>query len=201
MIRRSLWLWALLCGGCEATGMEYGQGILLAAPLITLAGALLSAGYAKLWQPLAETLRFSWRPTLMVLVVFTALCVGIVFFPPGSGEWIGEALWFVGASYLTLQLLVLRIAVRQGSRKNYSLASLAPWSLLYPPALIFGYWGPATSEVGAFPGLVWVLPGYAGLVLVPVLCALLIEVLVRRKRLADRRKNALPEARARFRSE
>ncbi len=184
--------------------MESGQAVLLAAPIITLAGALVSAGYVKLWQPLVASLHFDWRPTLVTLVVFSVFCVGIVFYPPGSGEWVGAALWFVGTSYLALQLVVLRITLRFAARKRYSLLSLSPWIVLYLPAVILAYAGSTTEELGAFPGLLWTIPGYGGLVLAPIAFVLLIEALLRRKHLADRLRKEqlprpLPEARARFR--
>lgn len=187
--------------------MESGQAVLLAAPIISLGGALVAAGYAKLWQPLAPSVRFSWRPTLVALIVLTVLCGGIVFYPPGTGEWVGIALWFVGTSYLTLQLLVLRITLSSAARHRYSLLSLAPWLVLYLPALVLAYAGSATEELALFPLIwMWTLPGYGGWVLLPVSLALFVEVVIRRKRLADRLRRELlprplPEARARMRPE
>jgi hypothetical protein len=185
--------------------MESGQAVLLATPIITHAGALISAGYAKLWQPLQTALHFSWRPTLIALVVLSIFCGAVVFYPPGSGEWVGYALWFVGASYLTLQLVVLRITLRVSTCKWYSLLSLSPWIVLYVPALALAYAGSTTGEVEAFPALLWTIPGYGGLALAPIALVLLLEVLLRRRRLADRLRSELlprplPEARARFRS-
>lgn len=203
-MRRRYGLVALLCCGCGPTEMESGQAVLLAAPFITLVGALLAAGFAKLWRPLIDGLSFRWRTTTIALCVQSLLCLGIMFFPPGSGEWVGFAMVFVGASYLTVQLVAMRIALSEKLRRHYSVISLAPWILFYPPALVLAYVGSPSTELQAFPGLLWTLPGYGGLVLAPVFVILLIEILVRRKKHADQVQREilprpLPEARARIR--
>lgn len=184
---------ALLLGGCGPTEMEAGQAVLMTAPVATLIGALFASGFATLWQPLAPGVRFDVRPSAGLIGLQLLVCLGIPFTGAAEADWLVAGLWFAGTSYLTLQCICLRLALISGLRRHYTRLSLAPWLLLYGQALWLGYLGSNTAEAEGIAVVLWILPGYLGLVTGPLLVILLVEVTIRRKRLADRiRETALP---------
>ena len=117
-------------------------------------------------------------------------------------DWILSALIMVGTSYISLQLIVLRVALIERVRRYYSLLSLAPWLVLYPPAVILGIWG-SGDEVGDIPLALWILPGYVGMTTLVILVVFGAELIFRRRRLALSEREPefpapLPTAQARF---
>lgn len=189
---------AALAGGCGPTTQEVGQAVLWAAPFITLAALGLAWCFARLWQPLVAGLRLDARPGLIVVVVQLAIALVTLIEPHIDVDLIPSAIWAVGATQLLGSLVAIRVAVRLGSRA-YAWAYLAPWLVLYPPAIALAVYG---DDVGSLVDLVialWIFPGYLGMVTAPVGVAALIEVIVRRSRVRRPPPVVVPEARARHR--
>lgn len=198
----------LLLSACGPTEVEAGQAVLFSAALITLIGGGVTALFAALWKPLAKNLQFSWRPTLVV-IAGQAILQGMVLVFVGTpiegthvDDWVLTALLTVGTSYLSLQLIVVRVALIERVRRYYSLLSLAPWIVLYPPAVVLGVWG-SGDEAGDIPLSLWILPGYVGMTTLVILVVFGVELVFRRRRLALSEREPefpapLPTAQARF---
>ena len=91
------------------------------------------------------------------------------------------AIHLVGTTYLAAAILGLRLSVNRGAR-SYAWAWLAPWIVLYPPALILALMGDAAGGGGDVAVYLWILPGYGGAVTAPIALLALVEVMVRRAR-------------------
>lgn len=191
----------LLLGGCGPTAREVGQAVLWAAPIITLLVLGLAWCYARLWRPLLdEPLRVDWRPAVLVAALQLAAAFATLLRPELDGDLIAIAVWVVGTSHLTLSLLALRLAIRSGTAA-YSWVIVAPWLLLYPPAVMLGLvlHAPAPEPSDAV-ALLWIVPGWAGWVTGPLALIAVVEVVFRRgRRLAAQEPAPPPVATARFR--
>ncbi len=186
-------LGAILLSGCGPTEREAGQAVLMVAPLLTLAGTLVAAAYARMWRPLVKGLRFDARPSLYVAGVQGVLALYIAIFAGGEADWLLTALCFVGSSYLAFQCVCLRLGIVAGLRRHYTWLSLLPWLLLYGQALGFGFFGSTSTEADGIGVILWCFPGYLGLVTGPLMLLLAAEVFVRRRRQAARvRAESLP---------
>lgn len=183
----------LLLGGCGPYEAESGQALMLMAPLITFVGAVVAFFYARAWEPLVGPVSFCFRPSTIVAGLQVLACAGLESAVFRTDGIVFFSFWLVGSSYLALQLLMLRFALRPRQRRRYSQLSLCPWLLLYPPALYLAYFGSSTAELGAFPGFLWILPGYFGILTGVIGAILLIELIIRRRLLAKRLREQLPK--------
>lgn len=172
---------AVLAGGCGPTNQEVGQAVLWAAPLITLVGMAIAWGYASLWRQLVPGLRLDVRPGLVVAAVQSAVALATLIAPEIEPDLILVAIHLVGTSAVAAAILGLRLSVYRSAR-SYSWAWLAPWIVLYPPALILALMGDAAGSGGDLALYIWILPGYGGVVTGPIALLALVEVLVRRAR-------------------
>jgi hypothetical protein len=194
----------LLLGACGPTEKESGQAMLVMAPVITLVGLGLAAVFQRLWSPLADEPELHLRPSWRVMALLVSCTVPLLFDEQLEDDWIIAALWMGGTTYLTFFLIGLRLCIVSSLRRYYSAQVYLPWLLLYPPALYLAYFGSNEQELGAFPGLLWTMPGYLGLVSGPIFLIMLLEIVVRRHRHAKRRAaealpRPLPPARASIR--
>ena len=172
---------AVLAGGCGPTNQEVGQAVLWAAPLVTLVGMAIAWGYASLWRQLVPGLRLDVRPGLVVAAVQSAVALATLIAPEIEPDLILVAIHLVGTSAMAAAILGLRLSVYRSAR-SYSWAWLAPWIVLYPPALILALMGDAAGSGGDLALYIWILPGYGGVVTGPIALLALVEVLVRRAR-------------------
>ena len=152
-------------------------------------------------------LGIDWKPALIGLAVTGGVCllsfVGVTDVPEtdplnsttngiaGVAEWFPTALIAYGASYLALLLVCWRIWLWLRPRTAFTWAHLPVLILqLAPcPPMIFGLWE-KHDEVW----LVWILPGYVGMVTGPLFLIALIEVMVRilRRKKAARAQQSPP---------
>ncbi len=172
---------AVLVGGCGPTNEEIGQAVLWAAPLITLIGLGAAWGYAALWRPLVAGLRLDVRPGMLVAAVQSAFALATLITPAIDPDLVLVAVHLVGTSYLAAAILALRLSVYRTAR-HYAWAWLAPWIVLYPPAIILALAGDSAGAAGDLQLYIWILPGYGGVVTGPVALLALVEVAVRRAR-------------------
>lgn len=194
----------LLLGACGPTAREMGQAVLWAAPIITILVLLLAWGYARLWRPLVdEPPRVDWRPAVVVAALQLTVASATLLRPELEGDLILIAVWAVGTSQLSLALLPLRLTLRSGTTA-YSWVFLAPWLLLYPPAVLLGLvLRDPGSDITDSIAMLWILPGWAGWVTGPLALIAIAEVVIRRvrraRRLAAQKPPPPPVATARFR--
>lgn len=164
-------LGVVLFGGCGPTELESGQAVLFAAVPITLIGWLLQMGYRRLLQHIHPAMNGDKRPAVItliapaVLLVASCLTRGVANFE----DWAGFALVFVGTSYLTLHCMLLVVLARARQGRWFHLSSALPWVVLGTPAVFLAFAGSANDELAGAVELLWVLPGYAGMVAGPVL--------------------------------
>jgi hypothetical protein len=169
-----------LLGGCGPTQAEMGQSILVAAPLITVAGIGLQALYAMLWRRLGADIHLRWKvqgPLLAFLTV-CAVLIPSLRWQNRTDDWIFAALVMVGTSYLSLLLIAMRILVITRLRRWFSWAGVMVWLLLWLPAFHHALWGSTTNEDSIFI-IIWLLPGYMGLITFLLLLGFGIELGVR----------------------
>jgi hypothetical protein len=185
--------------GCGPTQAEMGQAILIAAPLITIAGIGLQALYALLWRRLGADVHLRWQiqGPLLAFLVLGALLPALRW-QRRTDDWIFAALVFAGSSYLSLLLVTMRILVITSLRRWFAWAGAMVWVLLWLPAFHHALWGSTTNEDSIFV-IVWLLPGYMGLITFLLLLGFGVELAIRLAIAARRRRAAeqppLPEAR------
>jgi hypothetical protein len=178
-LRAVLLLVLALASGCAGPNIREASVaiVLMMGPIAILAHALAWPLW-RLWRSVRPELGFRWRPfvevglALSLLGVFTMvlLAVGV------SVELLVLALWIVGASYLTLFLLVwrLRLSSTQGLVWAHAIAS----TVMFLPALLVASLGPDERAVEPLFYLV-VLPGLGGVVSGLLYAIFLVEALVR----------------------
>jgi hypothetical protein len=168
-----------LASGCAGPDIrEASVAILLMMGPIVLLTHALAWPLSRLWRSVRPELDFRWRPFVVVglalslLGVFTmvVLDVGI------SAELLVLALWIVGASYLTLFLLIwrLRLSSTKGLVRAHAIAS----TVMFLPALLVALVGPDDRAVEPLFYLV-VLPGFGGFVSGLLYAIFLVEALSR----------------------
>ena len=171
---------AALSAGCGPTSVEIGQAVLWAAPIITLVALGVASIYALLWRPLVGELRPAPRLGLVVVGVQLAIAMATFSVAEIDPELVMIAVLVVGASYLAIQVVAMRLMVHRG---RYGWAALVPWLVLYPPALFLLTRGESTGgEADDLALMVLILPGYGGWVALPLLFLALLEVVIRRAR-------------------
>jgi len=186
-----------LAGGCGPTSEQIGQAVLWASPVITLVVLGAAWLYAAAWRPLVDGLRLDPRPGLVVAAVQVAAALATLIAPQLDLDLVLAAVYAVGVTHLVGSILALRLAVHRGSRK-YSWAWLAPWLVLYPPAVLLALFGDA-SGVADLALFLWIIPGYGGAVTAPIALLAVLEVAIRRSRARRLSMVVIPEARARRR--
>lgn len=176
----------LLVAGCGPTSREASVSVLLVAgPVVVLANALVWLLW-RLWQRTRPELGFRWRPFVDVGLALTGvgLLAAALPFDGAVMQWLAVGLWAVGTSYLTLLLLVWRI--RLSAPSGLAWAHGIAGALQFLPALSFAFLGSTVDEPPEALVMVWIIPGYAGLVAGPIYALLLLEALVRWQRARSR---------------
>jgi len=169
----------ILAAGCGPTSEQAGGVVLLVAPVAMALSALAVRFLLWLWRP-AEKLPLSSRPALVAAGVCFALGVGAAIRVDGLDEWILLALALFGTSYLAVALVTWRIwlALDRASASTWSF--LPATSLLVAPALPLAL-GLAGDDFADTVAVIWVYPGYFGLVPLCILVALAAEGVARRR--------------------
>lgn len=168
-----------LAAGCGPSTREASVAVLLVAgPVVVLVNALVGLLWL-LWRRVRPELAFRWRPFVEAGFVVSAvgLLAAALPFEGDVLEWVLIALWAVGTSYLTIFLLVWRI--RLSAPDGLAWAHAIAGAIELVPALLFGFLGATEGALDKPLLVVWMLPGYAGLVAGPLYGLLLIEALVR----------------------
>jgi len=190
---------ALLLSGCGPTDEEAARAVMMVTPLVYLAGLGLMALMAFLWRKLKPELSLKWKPLLVGLIL--AIIIGALSFvgvtietPKDSGwftsttdgiegvmEWFWAALIFYGTSYLTLLLVCWRIWLWRRPATAFSWSWIPVNLLMLLPCLpmILGYKFMGYKFISDFAEIIWIIPGYVGLVTAPLFIIALIEVWVR----------------------
>ncbi len=170
--------------GCGPTPQEVGGAVLIVAPI----AALVTAGLLRLlaWA-------FGPAPTLRVNVLRRARAVqfGIMLvlalaqiplvLNSNVGSYLLDAFWLFGSSLLALVLLTWRLWRAFDHEAAQAWAILPALVLqLIPAALLSTGWFNETSGVDLLIGVLYVFPGYMGIVPAAMLALLASEALVRR---------------------
>lgn len=177
---------------CGPNEREVGMWVVFAFPIITLLSAAIAHGYALLWKRLEREVSFSYAPSMAIFAMQLALAISAAARGDRSyldGTFI--ALAAAGTSFLTLQLLLLRIGVSL-RRPNLSWLAQAPAMIFYPPALVLAFFGATHGDISDLYLVLWILPGYFGLTTCVVLVALLAELGFRGLRLRRARRSQEP---------
>lgn len=188
----TLMLSGLLLSGCGPTNEEAARAVMMATPFVYGAGLGLMALMAFLWRKLDPDLGINWRPALIGLAAAGGVgllsFVGVTDVPTtdplnsttngiaGVAEWLPSALIAYGTSYLALLLVCWRIWLwlRPQTAFTWAYLPVLIMQLAPCPPMIFGLWE-HHDEVW----LLWILPGYVGMVTGPLFLIALIEVMVR----------------------
>jgi len=187
----------LLVSGCGPTDEEAGRAVMLAAPIVLLVGTGIMRFLLFLWRRLEPGLDMSMKPSLVAFWVLAGgavlSLVGITEPPAASGqtpwqsvtEWLPAALILFGNTSLALWLVTWRVWLLIDPARAFSWSGLPVLAVLLIPApfMAFGSMAPAND----FIFLVWVFPGYMGIVPPCLLGLLLLEFFLRyRKMRRDR---------------
>jgi hypothetical protein len=169
-----------LVSACGPTPEQSGAAVLLVAPVAIGVTALIVRLFVWLWRPV-ERLPISSRPALFAAAGGAVIGVPLALCVDGVGELLLIALALFGTSYLAIALVFWRIwlALDRASASTWSFVPVA--SLLVAPALPLAL-GLVGADFADFVSIVWVFPGYLGIVPLVLIAALTVEVLVRRGR-------------------
>jgi hypothetical protein len=182
-MRHRLPLAAGVLAGCGPTTEEAAGAVLVALPLVLLAGHLFIRLLVWLWRPLRPGLPLAATPLLCASAVAGCGAVAVaVILGERALEWAPMALWLFGTSYLTLLFVAWRIWLACEPASASSWSFFAPLSLTILPGLplLFGVAGQYAESVL----FVWIVVGYGGIVSGGILVLLLAEVLIHRYRRA-----------------
>lgn len=168
-----------LATGCGPNTREASIAVLVAAvAVIVLANAVVGLLWL-VWHRVRPALGFRWRPFVVVGLALSAAGL-LASTRPYHGEmteYLAIALWAVGTSYLTFLLLVWRLCL--SAPNGLAVAHAIAGALMFGPALPLAFVGSTAGELDEALLLLWVFPGYAGIVSGPLFVLLLIEALVR----------------------
>jgi len=169
----------VLASGCGPSTREASIAVLVVAvAVIVLANAVVGLLWLP-WHRVRPTLGFRWRPFVLAGLALSVLGMIAEQLPYAGGmsEYLVLALWAVGTSYLTFLLLVwrIRLSARSGLVEAHAIAG----TLMFLPALPLAFVGSTEGDLHDALMVLWVLPGYAGLVSGPLFGLLLVEALVR----------------------
>lgn len=178
----------LLAAQCGPTTEEAGAVVLLIAPLVLLATALVLWGLTALWAPVLPGLAVRWRPLGHGLLVWTAVTLVVALPLSNKGgvvDWAGIAFATYGAASLAWTLLLWRLWIHGGPADAFHRPALIVHAIVTLPALPMALSG-ATAEPFAGPAMLpttfWLYTGWLGIPAGVILLALLIEGGVRRAR-------------------
>lgn len=183
---------ALALAACGPTERELGVAVLAATPAILVAGCLLQLLYRLAWRAVdGELPRFDLRPTA-ALFGLTLGCALLWARDLDDDALMAFAL--AGTSYATFLVVAMRATIRS---TLYSWATVVPWILFAPLAVVLAAVGSTTSEADLSLAY-YLLPGYGGLISGGLFALLLVEVLVRwylKRQRAREAEPVFPEAR------
>ncbi|MBI3074496.1 MAG: hypothetical protein HYY84_20480 [Deltaproteobacteria bacterium] len=180
---------SLLIGGgvqCGPTGPQAAYAVLAAAPVVFAAGLALTRLVQWLWQRLDPTLSFRLRPHASLFVALLLVAVLTAIKGDRVSRWFGMAFWLYGTSYLSLLLVTLRIWWWRSRPRDLTWAPVVPLVLTLSPTVPLAFETGARSVVEEIAFLIWVFPGYGGIVTGGVLLVLAVEFAIRRGRIARR---------------
>ena len=190
---------SLLLSGCGPSDEEAARAVMMATPLVYLAGMGIMALMLFLWRKLEPRLGINWRPVVLGLALACVIgllsIVGVTPGPPAANsgvtttngipgvvEWVGFAIILYGTSYLSLLLVIWRIWLWRRPATAFTWAwTPVLFVMLAPCPMILSSDkdGAAMNFFSeAAPGL-WAFPGLVGMVTGPLLLLALIEVWVR----------------------
>jgi uncharacterized membrane protein len=190
---------SLLLSGCGPSQEESARAVMMATPVVYLAGMGIMALMLFLWRKLEPRLGINWNPVLLGLALACVIgllsIVGVTNDPPntqgrtatdgipGVVEWVGFAIVFYGTSYLSVLLVIWRIWLWRRPATAFTWAwTPVLFVMMAPcPAMIMSTGEHSVamhyfSEAGRF---FWTFPGFIGMVTGPLLLLALIEVWVR----------------------
>jgi hypothetical protein len=167
-------------GKCGPDNEEAARAVMFSAPLALAAGMGLLACMLWLWRKVRPELSIDWKPSLVTLAV---LGLGLLLSFVGMSEEAEVARWYpagllaMGVSYLAVLLVAWRIWLLAEPRRAFTWSFLPAMVIMLWPCPFMLAWGSESWE--GIMLVLWVLPGYMGLVCGPLLAVLIIEVVVR----------------------
>jgi len=206
-----------LLSGCGPSEEEAARAVMMATPIVYLAGMGIMALMLFLWRKLEPRLGINWRPVLLGLALACVIgllsIVGVTTDPPpdtngdspwgrattdgipGVVGWLGIAIIFYGTSYLALLLVSWRIWLWRRPATAFTWAWVPVlFVMLAPCATMIMFSGNRSDAMRFFAEAVvglWGFPGFMGMVTVPLLLIALTEVWVR-VRIIQRKRNDKP---------
>ncbi len=171
---------------CGPLAVEAGRGILLSAPVVFAVTVGVLALLLRLWRQRHPDLRL---PRVLVWPGMVMLAAGLIVMMPTAADnqlrWVRMGLWVFGSSYLTVTLVLWRVLLHLRPRSATTWAPLSVMAFYWLPAIpLAAGWLP--DSVASGMELVWVLPGFFGLVTAPLLLGLLVEAWLRNRPREDK---------------
>lgn len=168
--------------------------MLVAAPLFFAVGLMIQLMFLGAWQRIEPRIRFDRRPHLVALAIMS-ITILLAFVGiqdknvpddvsargvDGVTEWIAAAVMLGGSSYLSLLMLTTRVWLAMSPRGAFTWSFVVPLTLFVLPALMAAF----GSGLSSFFVVVWVYPGYMGIVTAVLALVLVIELVSRLRKKA-----------------
>jgi hypothetical protein len=167
---------------CGPTAQQVGEQVLIVAPLVFLLSLAVQWSLLKLWQKLRPDVALRWRRNLIVAGVLLVPAVASFVLGDRTRE-LSLALWLFGCSYTAVLLVATRFLLWWDRPRAFTLSHLLPMLMFVVPAGVLALG--LVDRVGRMNAEdVFALPGFGGFVTGGLYLALIVEALIRRRRLA-----------------
>lgn len=166
---------------CGPNNHQIGEAILIVWPVVMLLALGPQLGLLALWRKLRPAVSLDLARVWILVTIATAVAIAVIVRAEKPWRWADAALWFWGCSYGVVLLATTRIWLMANAKT----------ALFGPHVVATGVFVPLAAALygGIADGLgdtswLFIFPGYGGWVTGGLCLVLLVEVLLRRRKVA-----------------
>lgn len=166
---------------CGPNNQQTGEAILIVWPVVVLLALGPQLGLLALWRKLRPAVSLDLARVWIIVMLATAVAIAVVVRAEKPWRWADAALWLWGCSYGVVLLVTTRIWL-MADAKNVLLGPHVVATVVFVP-LAAALYGGFADGIGD-PSWLFILPGYGGWATGGLFLVLLVEVLLRRRKVA-----------------
>lgn len=166
---------------CGPNNHHAGEAILIVWPVVVLLALGPQLGLLALWRKLRPAIRLDLARVWIVVTLATAVAIAVTVRAEKPWRWVDAALWLWGCSYGFVLLATTRFWLMVAPKTALFGPHIVATLLFVPFAAAL--YGDLVSGIGE-PIWLFILPGYGGWATGGLSLVLLVEVLLRRRKVA-----------------